>query len=169
MMTIRRDWDCVHPTALHSSNFLNLIQMPSLLTENKYTANIYTSSVHTSRWWFVNSQNVGQHITSHDTRLSFPLSFPVILYCDNVIYGVLDNMYPNTLCLQCYHQIIYHFFSGMGRGTVLTRHGALGWPYMFLPNTVPTRFNGKITNITIQAMATCEGKSRVNTIYMYVT
>lgn len=37
----------------------------------------------------------------------------------------------------------YHFFSGIGRGMVLTRHGLLGAPLQFLPTTVPRRAKGK--------------------------
>lgn len=57
--------------------------------------------------------------------------------------------------------IAYHFFSGMGRGTVLTLHGALGCPDTFLPNTVPTRFNGKITNVTMHTRATLKYQNDV--------
>lgn len=37
----------------------------------------------------------------------------------------------------------YHFFSGIGRGMVFTRHGLLGAPLQFLPITVPRRARGK--------------------------
>lgn len=37
----------------------------------------------------------------------------------------------------------YHFFSGIGRGMVLTRQGLLGTPLQFLPTTVPRSANGK--------------------------
>lgn len=37
----------------------------------------------------------------------------------------------------------YHFFSGIGRGIVLTRQGLLGAPLQFLPTTVPNRTKGK--------------------------
>ncbi len=49
---------------------------------------------------------------------------------------------------------INHFFSGMGRGTALTRHGKSGWPDKFRPNTVPTNVKGKIMKIQMQVMAT---------------
>jgi hypothetical protein len=42
-----------------------------------------------------------------------------------------------------------HFFSGIGRGTVLTRQGVSGCPIRFLPNMVPIKFNGKIMNKAI--------------------
>lgn len=53
---------------------------------------------------------------------------------------------------------INHFFSGIGRGTALTRHGASGVPAKFLPRTVPANVNGKITNIQIQVTATYKYK-----------
>lgn len=37
----------------------------------------------------------------------------------------------------------YHFFSGIGRGIVFTRHGLLGAPFQFLPTTVPRSASGK--------------------------
>ena len=37
----------------------------------------------------------------------------------------------------------YHFFSGIGRGMVLTRQGLFGAPLQFLPTTVPRRAKGK--------------------------
>jgi len=37
----------------------------------------------------------------------------------------------------------YHFFSGMGRGMVFTRHGLFGAPLQFLPTTVPRSARGK--------------------------
>ena len=37
----------------------------------------------------------------------------------------------------------YHFFSGIGRGMVFTRHGLFGAPLQFLPTTVPRRARGK--------------------------
>jgi len=37
----------------------------------------------------------------------------------------------------------YHFFSGIGRGMVFTRHGLFGAPFQFLPTTVPRRARGK--------------------------
>lgn len=37
----------------------------------------------------------------------------------------------------------YHFFSGMGRGMVLTRQGLFGAPLQFLPTTVPRSARGK--------------------------
>lgn len=37
----------------------------------------------------------------------------------------------------------YHFFMGIGRGIVFTRHGLLGAPLQFLPTTVPRRASGK--------------------------
>ena len=46
-------------------------------------------------------------------------------------------------------QTTHHFLSGIGLGTVLIRQGAFGWPDMFLPNNVPTRFSGTITNNAI--------------------
>lgn len=40
----------------------------------------------------------------------------------------------------------YHFFTGIGRGMVLTRHGLFGAPLQFLPTTVPRRAKGKEMN-----------------------
>lgn len=37
----------------------------------------------------------------------------------------------------------YHFFSGIGRGMVLTLQGLFGAPLQFLPTTVPRRAKGK--------------------------
>lgn len=37
----------------------------------------------------------------------------------------------------------YHFFSGIGRGIVLTRHGLFGDPLQFRPTTVPRSARGK--------------------------
>lgn len=37
----------------------------------------------------------------------------------------------------------YHFFSGIGRGIVFTRHGLLGAPLQLRPITVPRRAKGK--------------------------
>ena len=48
----------------------------------------------------------------------------------------------------------YHFFSGIGLGTVFVRHGLLGWPDMLRPRIVPTSVSGKITNTQIQITAT---------------
>lgn len=36
----------------------------------------------------------------------------------------------------------YHFFSWIGRGIVLTRHGLFGAPLQFLPTTVPRSVRG---------------------------
>ena len=49
----------------------------------------------------------------------------------------------------------YHFFSGIGRGTVFTLHGTFGAPFRFLPSTVPTRVNGRMTKMTMLVTATC--------------
>ncbi|KAM0003159.1 hypothetical protein Hdeb2414_s0296g00859871 [Helianthus debilis subsp. tardiflorus] len=37
----------------------------------------------------------------------------------------------------------YHFFSGIGRGIVITRHGLLGATLQFRSTTVPRRARGK--------------------------
>lgn len=55
----------------------------------------------------------------------------------------------------------YHFFSGIGRGTALTRQGKFGWPERFLPRIVPTRFNGRMTKKQIQQTATCRRQNCV--------
>jgi len=47
-----------------------------------------------------------------------------------------------------------HFFSGMGLGTALTRHGESGEPAKFRPRTVPTNVSGSITNVQMHATAT---------------
>lgn len=49
----------------------------------------------------------------------------------------------------------YHFFSGIGLGTVFTLHGTFGAPFRFLPSTVPTSVNGRMTKITMLVTATC--------------
>lgn len=49
---------------------------------------------------------------------------------------------------------IYHFFSGMGLGTALTRHGKSGCPSRLRPTTVPTRVRGKMTNRQMHVTAT---------------
>ena len=49
----------------------------------------------------------------------------------------------------------YHFFSGIGLGTVFTLHGTFGAPFRFLPSTVPTSVSGRMTKITMLVTATC--------------
>lgn len=48
-----------------------------------------------------------------------------------------------------------HFFSGIGRGTAFTRHGASGVPARLRPRIVPTSVSGNITNMQIHVTATC--------------
>lgn len=48
-----------------------------------------------------------------------------------------------------------HFFSGIGRGTAFTRHGASGVPARLRPRMVPTSVSGNITNMQIHVTATC--------------
>lgn len=48
---------------------------------------------------------------------------------------------------------VYHFFSGIGRGTALIRHGKFGWPLIALPSSVPIKLHGKIMNIQIAIIA----------------
>lgn len=48
---------------------------------------------------------------------------------------------------------VYHFFSGIGLGTALTRHGWLDWPLMALPRRVPIKLHGNITNTVIATIA----------------
>jgi len=48
----------------------------------------------------------------------------------------------------------YHFFSGIGRGIVFTRHGLFGAPLQFLPTTVPRRARGKEINAQITRTTT---------------
>ena len=48
----------------------------------------------------------------------------------------------------------YHFFSGMGRGMVFTRHGLFGEPLQFLPTTVPKSARGNEMNAHITKTAT---------------
>ena len=45
-----------------------------------------------------------------------------------------------------------HFFSGMGRGIGLTRHGTASMPATFRPITAPTSVSGRITNNQMAAM-----------------
>lgn len=47
-----------------------------------------------------------------------------------------------------------HFFSGIGLGTAFTLQGQSFCPAKFLPSTVPTNVNGRITNKHIQVTAT---------------
>ena len=49
----------------------------------------------------------------------------------------------------------YHFFSGIGLGTVLTLQGLSGVPEMLRPRMVPTRLRGRMTNRQIPATAIC--------------
>ena len=49
---------------------------------------------------------------------------------------------------------INHFFSGIGRGTALTLHGASGVPARLRPRIVHTSVNGKMTKIQIHVTAT---------------
>lgn len=49
---------------------------------------------------------------------------------------------------------INHFFSGIGRGTALILQGKSGCPFKFLPRTVPTRVNGRMTKRQMQVTAT---------------
>ena len=53
-----------------------------------------------------------------------------------------------------------HFFSGMGRGTALTRQGKLGWPDMLRPSTVPTSVRGRMMKRPMQATATYTEKQQ---------
>ena len=53
----------------------------------------------------------------------------------------------------------HHFFSGIGLGTVLTLQGTFGAPYKFLPNTVPTKVNGRITKMTMLVTATYKSQT----------
>lgn len=46
-----------------------------------------------------------------------------------------------------------HFFSGMGRGTALTRHGWSGCPLRLRPTMVPTSVNGRMTKMQMQVTA----------------
>lgn len=47
---------------------------------------------------------------------------------------------------------IYHFFSGIGLGTGLTRQGSLVWPRVFLPTIDPIKVKGNIMNRHIAAI-----------------
>lgn len=46
-----------------------------------------------------------------------------------------------------------HFFSGIGLGTALIRHGLSGCPLRFRPTIVPTSVSGKITKMHIHVTA----------------
>jgi hypothetical protein len=48
---------------------------------------------------------------------------------------------------------VYHFFSGIGRGTAFMRHGKLDWPPMALPSKVPIKLHGKMINTQIAIIA----------------
>lgn len=48
----------------------------------------------------------------------------------------------------------YHFFSGIGRGMVFTRHGLFGAPLQFLPTTVPRSASGNDMNAQIMKTTT---------------
>lgn len=61
----------------------------------------------------------------------------------------------------------YHFFSGIGLGTALTRQGKFGWPDRFLPKMVPTRFRGRMTKKQIQQTATCREMKSNTRLYIY--
>lgn len=56
------------------------------------------------------------------------------------------NMLPNGSnppIIETTERVKYHFFSGIGRGIVFTRHGLFGAPLQFLPVTVPKSARGK--------------------------
>ena len=82
------------------------------------------------------------------------------------MYACLLKTVKKQAAVQCVEQLLnlewkqcsYHFFSGIGLGTVLTLQGTFGAPLRFLPSTVPTRVNGRITKITMLVMATCMGQ-----------
>ena len=59
----------------------------------------------------------------------------------------------------------YHFFSGIGLGTVFTLHGTSALPDKFRPRIAPTRFNGSTTNKQIQATMSYK---TVTVMYMYL-
>nr|GMD02847.1 hypothetical protein Iba_chr06aCG3260 [Ipomoea batatas]GMD11313.1 hypothetical protein Iba_chr06fCG2520 [Ipomoea batatas] len=59
------------------------------------------------------------------------------------------NMLPNGSkppIMETTEGVKYHFFTGIGRGIVLTRHGLFGAPLQFLPMTVPSSARGKEMN-----------------------
>lgn len=60
-----------------------------------------------------------------------------------------------------------HFFSGIGRGTAFTRHGASGVPARFRPRIVPTIVSGNITNMQIHVTATCTHTIDGDRIYQH--
>ena len=82
---------------------------------------------------------------------------------EQMMFGVKSrlNLY-NMLTITRHCLLVrgaYHFFSGMGLGTVFTLQGLSGCPNMFLPRMTPTRFRGRITNRQMQATATYENKT----------
>ena len=52
------------------------------------------------------------------------------------------------------HGSMNHFFSGMGRGTALTRQGWSAAPARLRPSTLPTRLRGRMTNKQMEVTAT---------------
>lgn len=48
----------------------------------------------------------------------------------------------------------YHFFCGIGRGMVFTRHGLSGTPLQLRPTTVPARHSGNEMNAQIRNTTT---------------
>ena len=59
--------------------------------------------------------------------------------------GIVVNTCVQRICFA------YHFFSGIGLGTVFTLQGTSALPDKFRPRIPPTRFNGSTTNKQIQA------------------
>lgn len=54
----------------------------------------------------------------------------------------------------------YHFFSGIGLGTVCTLQGTSACPIKLRPSIVPIKLSGNITNNTIPIMANCREEKR---------
>lgn len=48
---------------------------------------------------------------------------------------------------------VYHFFSGIGLGTALIRHGKFDCPLRARPNKVPIKLHGNIMNVQMARMA----------------
>jgi len=56
---------------------------------------------------------------------------------------------------------VYHFFSGIGLGTALIRHGKFDCPFRARPNNVPIKLHGNIMNVQMARIANFEKKNLI--------
>lgn len=55
---------------------------------------------------------------------------------------------------------VYHFFSGIGLGTALIRHGLFDWPLIALPSNVPIKLHGNMMNIQMAIIVNYKIKNK---------